>query len=47
MKFKIVYVVGDSKREKNIFADNLDQAEEIANTKFTHWEDIVILTKEK
>jgi hypothetical protein len=47
MKFKIIYRVGDSLREKNIFADNIDQAEEIANTKFKHWEDIVILTKEK
>jgi hypothetical protein len=47
MKFKITYLVGESLREKNIFAENLDKAEEIANNKFKHWKDILILTKEK
>ncbi len=47
MKFKIIYIVGDSKRERNIFAENIDEAEKVANRKFKKWEDILILTKEK
>jgi len=47
MKFKIRYRVGKELRERNIFADNLDSAEKIADLKFKKWEDIIILTKEK
>jgi hypothetical protein len=47
MKFKIKYLVGKDLRERNIFADNIDEAEKIANLKFKKWQDIIILTKEK
>ena len=47
MKFKVNYKVGSDIRNKNIFAENLEEAEKIANTKFKRWVDILILTKEK
>jgi hypothetical protein len=44
MKFKINYKVGSDIRDKNIFAENLEEAEKIANIKFRKWTDIIILT---
>jgi len=47
MKFKVIYFVGESKREKIISAYDLEQAEEVANEKFTNWEDIIMVDKTK
>jgi hypothetical protein len=47
MKFKIIYRIGKDLREKNIFAKDLNEAEQIANVKIPKWVDIIILTKEK
>ena len=46
-KFKVIYKVGQSKREKIISAIDLGEAEEIANAKFTNWIDIIYLDKKK
>jgi hypothetical protein len=45
MKYKIRYWVGKDLREKNIEADTIEDAEFIANKKFTKWEDIISLNK--
>lgn len=44
MKFKIVYKVGQDLREKMIVAEDLEQAEKIANNKFKKWQDIICLS---
>ena len=45
MEFKITYMVGKSKRRKTIQAKNLDDAELIANDKFSNWIDIRIIRR--
>jgi len=47
MKFNVIYLVGESERETNILADNLNDAEEICNKKFTNWQDIIMVDKTK
>jgi hypothetical protein len=47
MKFRVEYIVGKELRSKNIFAKDLDEASLIADKKFSKWESIIILTKEK
>ena len=47
MKFKVIYCVGTSKREKIINATDLDDAERIADTKFKCWIDIIMVDKTK
>ena len=40
MKFRVLYQVGESVREKIIICNNLDEAEVIANKRFKSWIDI-------
>lgn len=47
MKFKVIYFVGDSKREKIIEANDLDHAEIILNEKGVNWDDIIMVDKTK
>lgn len=47
MKFLIRYKAGQSIREKKIMADNLDEAEKIANDKIKKWTDIIMIDKTK
>ena len=47
MKYTVNYKVGDSIRSKRIEANNLDEAETIANEKFKNWEDIILVDKTK
>lgn len=44
-KFRVIYKVGDSDREQIISAKNLDEAEEIADAKFSNWTDIIYVDK--
>jgi hypothetical protein len=41
MKYKIIYKVGQDLREKTIIAENLEEAEIIANKKVPKWIDII------
>ncbi len=47
MKFQVYYKVGKSIREKNIVADDLEEAETICNEKFKNWIDIIMIDKTK
>jgi len=47
MKFKVIYIVGTSKREKNIHCNDLEEAEKIADSKFKNWMDIIYVDKSK
>ena len=42
MIFKIIYQVGKYIREKNIRAKDLEEAEKVANEKFSKWIDIIM-----
>ena len=46
-KFRVIYNVGESVREQIISARNLDEAEEIADAKFSNWTDIIYIDKTK
>jgi hypothetical protein len=45
MKFKIRYRVGGNLREQMILADDLEDAEKIANKKLPKWIDILLVLK--
>jgi len=40
MKFKVIYIVGKNKRERNIIAKDLEEAEIKANESKMNWIDI-------
>ena len=47
MKFIIGYKVGSAYREKEFYAENLIEAEKIADAKYPNWEDITMIDKSK
>ncbi len=42
MKFTIIYKVGQSIRDANILAKDLEEAEVVANQKYKNWTEIKI-----
>ena len=45
MKFQVNYIVGENVRSKNIIANDLEEATQIADEKWKNWIDIIILDK--